>query len=257
MVLDSPVQPRALVRRLRITVIVCAWNEQDTLGDCLRSVLAQSRRPDEIIVVDNASTDQTSAVARAISGVRVVVEPRKGLTLARDAGHRAATGDVLACLDADCRAPDDWLQHIERQFGDPRVVAVTGPFRFYDWTWTGCLALWAYDAVVAPAVHHLVRDVLGWGAMLYGGNFAVRREALEQIGGFDTTIEFHGEDANLGRRLHRVGRVVLSRRCVMLTSARRYVAMGTLAVLHLYARNFCHELLWHRPADTDHLDVRT
>jgi len=102
-----------------------------------------------------------------------------------------------------------------------------------------------------------VRDVLDCGAVLYGGNFAVRRTALAEIGGFDTSIEFHGEDTNLGRRLHRVGRVVLSRRCVMHTSARRYTAMGTLPVLRLYARNFCHEVLWHRPADSEHLDVRT
>jgi len=257
MVLDSRVQPRANARPLRISVVVCAWNEQDTLRACLLSVLAQTRPPDEIIVVDNASTDLTAAIAHAIPGVQVVTEPRKGLTHARAAGHRASTGDVLACLDADCRAPHDWLQGIERLFAAPGVVAVTGPFRFYDWTWAGCTLLRAYDATVAPLVHHLVRDVLGWGAVLYGGNFAVLRDALQQIGGFDTSIEFHGEDANLGRRLHRVGRVVLSRRCVMHTSARRYAAMGTLAVLRLYARNFWHEVLWHRPADSEHLDVRT
>ncbi|MGV3518650.1 glycosyltransferase [Luteitalea sp.] len=257
MVLDSRVHPPASARRPAISVIICAWNEQDTLADCLRSVLAQTRAPDEIIVVDNASTDRTGDVARGFAGVHVIEEPRKGLTRARDAGHRASTGDILACLDADCRAPAGWLAGIERQLADPRVVAVTGPFRFYDWTRTGCLVLRAYDAVIAPAVHHLVRDVLDWGAVLYGGNFAVRRDALERIGGFDTSIEFHGEDANLGRRLHRIGRVVLSRRCVMFTSARRYTAMGTLAVLRLYARNFCHEVLWHQPADTEHLDVRT
>ena len=103
--------------------------------------------------------------------------------------------------------------------------------------------------MAAPLAHRVVRDVLGWGALLYGGNFAARRAALEAIGGFDTSIEFHGEDTNVGRRLHRVGRVALSRRCVMFTSARRYTAMGTTAVMRLYARNFWHEVLFHRPAD--------
>lgn len=242
--------------RLQISVIVCAWNEAATIGPCLASLLAQRRPPDQIIVVDNASTDGTGDRAAAFPGVQVVREPRKGLTRAREAGRLAATGDIIACLDADCRAPDDWLVRIERRFLRSSIIALTGPFRYYDWDVPGRLALRVYDTVAAPLAQFIVRDVLDLGALLYGGNFAVRRDALAAIGGFDTGIEFHGEDTNLGRRLHRVGRVVLARECTMCTSARRFHAMGRGAVLRLYARNFWHELLWHRPADTAHVDVR-
>lgn len=241
----------------RITAVICALNEQAMLPACLHSVLAQDRPPDEVIVVDNASTDATGDVARAVPGVRVIVEPRRGLTYAREAARQAATGDILAWLDADCRAPRGWLATVERRFDRATVVAVTGPFRYYDWHWRGRALLRLYDTLVAPVTHVVVRDLLGWGALLYGGNFAVRRSALDAIGGFDTSIAFHGEDTNLGRRLHRVGRVVLARDCVMHTSARRYAAMGTPAVLRLYARNFWHEVMWHRPADTHHVDVRS
>ena len=89
------------------------------------------------------------------------------------------------------------------------------------------------------------------GTVFYGGNFAVRREALERIGGFDTSIEFHGEDTNLGRRLFAVGKVGLFHDCYLYTSARRYVAMGKGAVFRLYVRNFISELLHHRPSDVD------
>jgi cellulose synthase/poly-beta-1,6-N-acetylglucosamine synthase-like glycosyltransferase len=209
-----------------------------------------------VIVVDNASTDATADIARAIPGVIVVHEPRKGLTHARAAGLRAATGDIVACLDADCRAPVLWLEQVVRHLARPGVVAVTGPFRYYDWHWAGRALLRLYDVVAAPAANLVVRDILAWGALLYGGNFAVRRRVLENIGGFDTSIEFHGEDTNLGRRLQAQGHVVLAHQCVMYTSARRYAAMGTWAVVGLYARNFWHEVLWHRPADVQHLDVR-
>ena len=84
----------------------------------------------------------------------------------------------------------------------------------------------------------------------------MRRDALDRIGGFDTTIEFHGEDTNLGRRLFKVGKVGLYRDCFLQTSARRYVAMGKAAVFRLYVRNFTSELLRHRPRDTTHRDVR-
>jgi len=242
---------------LRCSVIVCAHNEAEYLAGCLHSLRAQSRPPDEILVVDNASTDGTRAVAEGVSGVRVVVEPRKGLTTARETARRHATGDVLAYVDADCRSPLEWLQRVEQRFlRDPRLVAVSGPYRYYDWNWSGRLLIRAYDLTLAPATQLLVKHLLRAGTIFYGGNFAVRREALERIGGFDTSIEFHGEDTNLGRRLHAVGRVTLAQSCWVYTSARRFVAMGTGAVLRLYARNFTSEILYHRPKDTSHVDVR-
>jgi cellulose synthase/poly-beta-1,6-N-acetylglucosamine synthase-like glycosyltransferase len=196
-------------------------------------------------------------VAEEVPCVRVVDEPRKGLVVARETGRRTATGDILVYLDADCRAPLTWLARIERRFArDPRLVALSAPYRFYDWDWWGRLLIRTYDVTLAPATQILVKYILRLGTIFYGGNFAVRREALERIGGFDTTIEFHGEDTNVGRRLLRVGRVGLFHDCWIYTSARRYVAMGKGAVFRLYVRNFTSELLRHRPKDTVHVDVR-
>ena len=243
---------------LRMSVIVCAHNEAQYLPACLYSLLAQSRVPDEIIVINNASTDATGDVARQVPGVRVRDEPRKGLTIARETGRLMADGDLLVYLDADCRAPLTWLERVERRFlGDPHLLALSGPYRFYDWDWWGRLLIRAYDFTLAPATQVLVKYILRIGTIFYGGNFAVRRAALETIGGFDTSIEFHGEDTNLGRRLHRVGKVTLVHDCYLYTSARRYRAMGKGAVFRLYVRNFTSELLHHTPKDRTHLDVRT
>jgi glycosyltransferase involved in cell wall biosynthesis len=242
---------------VRIAAVVCAYNESRLLSGCLHSLRAQTRPADEILVVNNASTDETGAVARAVPGVRVVDEPTKGLVVARETARRSTTADIVAYMDADCRAPIAWLERIEAQFSGARApVAVTGPYRFYDWDWSGRALIRAYDFVVAPATHVLVHHALGVGAILYGGNFAVRAEALTGIGGFDRRIEFHGEDTNLGRRLTALGRVALCPGCWVWTSARRYRAMGKGAVFRVYVRNFWSEILWHRPADEDHLDVR-
>ena len=242
---------------MTISVVVCAYNEAHYLPACLYSLLAQTRPPDDIIVVNNASTDETGAVARTVPSVRVFDEPIKGLVVARETARRVATTDVVAYVDADCRAPLQWMERIERRFTRARsLVAVTGPYRFYDWDRHGRVLIRLYDVIVAPPTHFLVHDMLGLGAILYGGNFAVRREALDAIGGFDRTIEFHGEDTNLGRRLTPIGRVGVSSDCWVWTSARRYRAMGTRKVLGLYVRNFWSEILRHRPADRDHLDVR-
>jgi glycosyltransferase involved in cell wall biosynthesis len=239
------------------TIIVCAYNEEQLLPGCLHSLLQQSLKPHEIIVINNASTDRTAAVA-SMPGVRVVDEPRKGLVIARETGRSVSTGDVLVYVDADCRAPRDWLRRVAREFEGPSPpVAVTGPYRFYDWDILGRVLMRLYDCSLAPVTHLLAQDVFGLGALLYGGNFAITRKALDEIGGFDTTIEFHGEDTNLARRVAKAGRVSLKQRCWVFTSARRYRSMGRGRVFGLYVRNFCAEIFFHRPSDTTHEDVRT
>ena len=238
------------------TAIVCAYNEARALPACIHSLLAQTRPPDELVVINNASSDDTGDVARAIPGVRVIDEPDRGLVIARETARRHATGDILAYVDADCRAPLQWLERVERRFRRAAVIAVTGPYRFYDWDVSGRALLRVYDVVVAPPTHAIVHHALGMGAVLYGGNFAVRREALAGIDGFDRTLEFHGEDTNLGRRLTPFGLVELGHDCWVWTSARRYRAMGKRRVFGLYVRNFWSEILRHKPADTKHLDVR-
>jgi glycosyltransferase involved in cell wall biosynthesis len=243
---------------MTITVIVCAHNEEAFIVPALLSLLGQARPPDEILVINNASADRTKAVSAALPGVRVVDEPNKGLVIARERGRREATGDVLVYVDADCRAPRAWLARIERRFAKkPELIALSGSYRFYDWDWWGRFLARAYDLTLAPLTHILVKYILRIGVVFYGGNFAVRREALARIGGFDTSIEFHGEDTNLGRRLAEIGPVELRSDCYLYTSARRYNAMGKGAVFRLYVRNFWSELLRHRPSDREHVDIRT
>jgi len=242
---------------LTIAVIVCAYNEAPYLPSCLFSLKAQTRPADDIIVINNASTDETAAAARGIPGVRVVDEPTKGLVVARECGRRLAQTDIVAYIDADCRVPIWWLERLERRFErSEKLVGVTGPYRFYDWDWSGRALIRLYDVIVAPPTHVVLHHLLKVGAIFYGGNFAVRQDALAAIGGFDRTIDFHGEDTNLGRRLTRVGAVALCPECWVWTSARRYRAMGKATVFGLYVRNFWSEIIRHRPADGDHLDVR-
>ena len=152
---------------MTLGVIVCAYNEARLLSGCLHSLLAQTRQPDEILVVDNASTDGTGAVARAVPGVRVLDEPVKGLVTARETGRRHAASDLLVYIDADCRAPITWLARVEARCDRAAApIAVTGPYRFYDWDRTGRALVRIYDYLVAPPTHAIVHDLIGIGAIL-------------------------------------------------------------------------------------------
>ena len=129
----------------RISVVVCAYNEERYVKACLHSVLAQSRQPDQVLLVNNASTDGTRRIAERIEGVEVIDECRRGLVRARETGRRHATGDLLVYLDADSRLPLGWLEMVERAFRRrPGLVGLSGAFRFYDWDCWGRFLVWLY-----------------------------------------------------------------------------------------------------------------
>ena len=123
---------------MRLSFVVPAYNEEAYLPACLESILAQTRdlgEPVEIIVVNNASTDRTREVALGYPGVRVVDEPRKGLTFARQAGFAASTGELIANVDSDSRLTPGWVEQVLTTFAtEPKMVALSGPFVYYDLT---------------------------------------------------------------------------------------------------------------------------
>ncbi|MBO9570234.1 MAG: glycosyltransferase [Cellulomonas iranensis] len=108
-----------------VSVVVPVRDDAAHLDACLRLLAAQTRPPDEVVVVDNASCDASARVARG-HGARVVVEPRVGIPAAAAAGYDAARGDVLLRLDADSRPAPDWVERALATLADPRVDAVTG-----------------------------------------------------------------------------------------------------------------------------------
>jgi glycosyltransferase involved in cell wall biosynthesis len=99
-------------KRLSVSLVIPAYNEQRHLLLCLEAVASQTMPPDEVIVVDNNSTDDTGKIAKQYSFVTLIREPRQGIVFARNAGFNAATGDIIGRIDADTIVPKDWIEHI-------------------------------------------------------------------------------------------------------------------------------------------------
>jgi glycosyltransferase involved in cell wall biosynthesis len=158
---------------LRVSVVVPVRNDAAALRRCLEALATLTDVPDEIVVVDNGSTDDTADVARA-GGARVVVEPVEGIASAAAAGYDAATGDVLVRFDSDAVPPVDWIARIGSAFtADPALAGLTGPGVF--------TALPRPARLLAGLGYHgayfgLIGVMLG-GPPLYGSNLAVRRTA--------------------------------------------------------------------------------
>ncbi|MCW4352003.1 glycosyltransferase family 2 protein [Hoyosella sp. YIM 151337] len=111
--------------RLKISVVIPAYNEATTIGACLESLQGQS--VDEVIVVDNNSTDGTADIARSYSGVTVVHEPQQGVVHARTTAFNSANYEIIARIDADTRVMEGWADAIREYFEThPDVDALAG-----------------------------------------------------------------------------------------------------------------------------------
>ncbi|MBY6539820.1 glycosyltransferase family 2 protein [Rhodococcus sp. BP-349] len=164
-----------------LSLVVPAFNEEDTIGYLIESIRDQLSEFHEIIMVDNASTDGTGRIlaelASRMPAVRVVFEPRPGVVMARNAGFDAADGDIICRLDADARAKPGWARTIREFFAEaaPDIGAGTGRFDQYD--------------MPLQRLHKLFLDIGlrhdGDGPLevptLFGANMAIRRSTWTLI----------------------------------------------------------------------------
>lgn len=244
---------------VKISFVIPAYNEEKRLPACLTSIqeaLKSGSYDAEVIVVNNASTDRTTEVALSFPGVKVVDEPQKGLVRARAAGFRASTGEIIANVDADTVLPKAWLPTVLDAFEKhPHLVGFSGPYIYTDLSVTERMAVRLFYAL-GYVMYLANRFVFHSGSMMQGGNYVVRRAALEKIGGYDTSIEFYGEDTDIARRLATVGDVVWTFRLPMYSSGRRLAHEGIFTMGYKYALNLMWVNTFGKPYTSKYIDVR-
>ena len=244
---------------LTISAIVCAYNEAPTSS---RLSLFPAR-PDPT-TRRNPRRQQRQHRRDGRRGARGAGRPR-GRRTGQGSGRRARDrraaprGEILAYVDADCRAPLRWLERVERRFRAPcragRGDRSVSLLRLGLDAAARCIR--AYDLLVAPPTHvarapraRHRRDSLRrqFRGAARGARADRRIRPLDRIPRRGHESRPAADAARADRRSRR--------ECWVWTSARRYRAMGKRTVFGLYVRNFWSEILRHRPADRDHLDVR-
>jgi len=244
---------------MRLSFVIPAYNEENYIRPCLESIQRElkGRNYDtEIIVVNNASTDNTRRVAEEFADVRVVDEMKKGLVQARSAGFLASSGDLIANIDADTRLTKGWIDKVFTEFSsDDRLVALSGPYIYYDLSWLTRAVVDFYYRI-GYLIHLFNQHILGKGAMLQGGNFIVTRTALEKIGGFNMDLDFWGEDTDVAIRIQKVGKVKFSFKLPMLTSGRRLKGEGLIIAGVQYIINHFWTIIFKKPFTKDFKDIR-
>jgi glycosyltransferase involved in cell wall biosynthesis len=226
---------------MKISFVIPAHNEEAILGQCLESIFHEIKKAKynaEVIVVDNASTDKTSEVARSFPDVRLVHEPRKGISKARQAGYLASNGGLIANIDADTMLTAGWINKVLEEFTkNDELVALSGPFIYYDVSvFMQTLTRAFYYA--SFAVYILNSRVFRVSSILQGGNYVIRKSALDQLGGYDPKYDFWGEDADMARRLHPLGQVKFTFHLPIYSSGRRIANEGIVRTGWRYTINY-------------------
>ena len=222
--------PPPLTTAPKASVVVAAYNAAATLGECLSSIRELNYPDYETIVVDDGSTDSTSEIANQ-AGVRTIRVEHNGLAAARNTGVEAASGEVVAFIDADARADRDWLYHLIETITRRDAAAASGPNFAPDPHSARAAAMAA-----APGLPREVRAGDDRLAQLCGCNMAITKAALQKVGGFDPMFTNAGDDVDLSWRLaastetlaYAPGAVVIhERRATLATYLRQQRGYGT------------------------------
>ena len=208
-----------------VSLVIPAYNEESTIRACVLAAIEQTDPADEIIVVDNLSTDGTRRVLDELrrehpdAPLRVFTQNEsQGLVPTRDLGLDRALGEVLGRIDADTVLEPNWVHEVRRIFADPAIGAATGPMIYYDMP----LRRFGHraDDAMRRAILRLARDY----HFLFGSNMAIRASAWRDIRSVvcrDEDDEYH-EDIDLSIHLFERGhRVVYDQQMVAGMSARR------------------------------------
>ena len=237
---------------MRVSVVVPVRNNAACLADCLSALCASAGPGAEIIVVDDASTDDTPAVA-ARAGVGVLrLDRNAGAGAARNLGARHASGEVLLFVDSDVVVAPDTVERVVRVLAErPDVAAVFG----------------SYDAAPRAAglvsqyrnlLHHFVHQHGDAEASTFwAGCGAVRRTAFGAVGGFDEGPHWQSiEDIELGYRLRAAGHRILLDREIQVTHLKRWTLASVVWTDVARRAVPWSRLLLERRPPLDHLNVK-
>jgi cellulose synthase/poly-beta-1,6-N-acetylglucosamine synthase-like glycosyltransferase len=216
----------------RISVYVPCYNAEAWIERVLQGVLAQTLRPDEIIVVDDGSRDRTAEIAARFPVTLIRQEQNRGLAAARNTAMRAARNELVAALDSDVVPEPAWLEHLAPHFENSRVALGGGKL------------VEAVQRTLADRwrAFHL-RQHRGDGPIsnppfVFGANTMARRSAVLGVGGYDERLCTNGEDSNLSFRLRERGWTTFYEPAAVCRHLREDTVYSVLTTFWRYRRDF-------------------
>jgi len=191
---------------MTVAVIVAVHNNEKNISQLIEALLQQTRLPDEIIVVDDGSTDKTVEFLERIAGsnnkIKIYRQKNAGPAAARNKGFRSAGSDICVFTDSDCVPEPDWIENLLMPFKDKQVAAAGGTYKTLNNNsalarFIGLEIAWRYRNIKGEI------DVHG----TY--NLAVRKSVLEEVGGFNREFpKPSGEDWDLTYKISQKYKII-------------------------------------------------
>ena len=197
---------------MKVSVVIPVYNEEEVLDKCLTALVNQTVKADEIIVVDNNSTDNSVKIAKRHK-VRIVKEKKQGISYARNAGFNSAKYDIIARADADVEVAPDWIQRIKTAFLNQEVDGLAGSVYFPE-----SFGKWGNDLVL-----DLTKIVQHGKETMFGLNMAITKKAWQKVRPYVNmdNKKVH-EDMDLALWLWQVGgKIVYDKELIVKSSSRR------------------------------------
>lgn len=239
-----------------VTVLVCAYNDEDTIGVVLKALCELQEPPLEIIVVNDASTDRTRAIVEQFPVTAIHNDRNRGLGYNLNLGLRMAKGDCLAVIQSDCEVlGSDWLQQMMELMDDPAVGVVVSQREIQNFSSQPAGAR-MFNAVAPQDLTNPSGRPL---EQLYcrGKADVYRTQLLRDLQGWDTSFFTAGEDTDLSIRIRQKGLKILlhpKARVRYLFSGRQRSVSGALKKAFLYGQT---ARLLYRMHGYDGIQART
>ena len=239
------------MNKLKISIVIPAYNEEKYIWLCLEHTYKYAKWVYEIIVIDNASTDNTAEVVKWFRDVIYIYEAKKWLTQARQTWYQNASGDLVAYIDADTKITETWFNSVKKYFeSDEKIWFLSGPYYYYDAGMINHIWSFFYWVFLWYPIYLMI-----W-YLWVGGNMIFRKEILDKMWWFDTSIEFYGEDTNAARRASKFGKCKFMLSLIMPSSARRLAKQWFLKTVYIYITNFLSEVIKKKPHTWKYEDFR-
>tara|TARA_A100001015_G_scaffold321124_1_gene450256 strand:+ start:1038 stop:1757 length:720 start_codon:yes stop_codon:yes gene_type:complete len=213
---------------LRLSIVVPAYNEEETIEETLISLKEQDYSNIELIVVDNNSSDRTNELAKKQCN-SVYLETEQGYIAAVNRGAKEATGDLITFCDADSFYPKNWASQIVTEFEKSReIVAVYGSADTHDSN-----AIQNHINGFFYTLFLRISRLLGLDNTS-GFNFVMRRASFIKVGGYDPKFKKMSPDIELGKRLKKEGLISFNPSIKVRSSFRRYQESGVLSTQWMF-----------------------
>jgi GT2 family glycosyltransferase len=194
-----------------VSVIIPEYNGMAHIKCCLEALSSQSRQPDEIILVDDGSTDGCISVVKDFP-VILLCQKHQGAAAARNRGAQSARGDILLFTDIDCEPDSDWVDQMVRPFSDPLIIGVKGSYRTKQTAVVARLIQLEFEERYDRLEGREQIDFVDSNAAGF------RATAFRRMGGFDESLS-NNEDVDLAYRLAQAGdKLVFNRKAIVFHS---------------------------------------